>query len=35
MYSFVRQRMHGRTERDLSVPESGRGGERYTSHKCM
>lgn len=35
MYSFVRQRMHGRTERSLSVLESAGGGEKYTSHKCM
>jgi len=35
MYSYVRQRIYGRTERSLSVPESNCGGEKYTSHKCM
>ncbi|MCJ1249662.1 Phosphate metabolism transcription protein [Trapelia coarctata] len=33
MYSYVRQRMHGRTERSLSVPESNGAGEKYTSLK--
>ena len=34
MYSFVRQRLDGESERTKSMTESKSGKETYTSHKC-
>ena len=34
MYSFVRQRLQGESERSKSLTESKQGRETYTSHKC-